>query len=106
MNKWFLKEWEAILTCLENNRKTLELLELNPYHPSFRLHSLQGQEIPGWFNALAARKGLGLGKITHHLYPAQGFLHKELLEIGAQVSVFPFDFDQTLGLPVVSTNFH
>ncbi len=23
-------------------RKTLELLELNPYHPSLRLHSLQG----------------------------------------------------------------
>ena len=24
-------------------RKTLELLELNPYHPSLRLHSLQGR---------------------------------------------------------------
>jgi mRNA-degrading endonuclease YafQ of YafQ-DinJ toxin-antitoxin module len=25
-------------------RKTLELLELNPYHPSLRLHSLQGRK--------------------------------------------------------------
>ena len=25
------------------HRKTLELLELNPYHPSPRLHSLQGR---------------------------------------------------------------
>jgi len=24
-------------------RKTLELLELNPYHPSLRLHSLEGR---------------------------------------------------------------
>ena len=24
-------------------RKTLQLLELNPYHPSLRLHSLQGR---------------------------------------------------------------
>jgi mRNA-degrading endonuclease YafQ of YafQ-DinJ toxin-antitoxin module len=24
-------------------RKTLELLDLNPYHPSLRLHSLQGR---------------------------------------------------------------
>jgi mRNA-degrading endonuclease YafQ of YafQ-DinJ toxin-antitoxin module len=24
-------------------RKTLELLELNPYHPSLRLHTLQGR---------------------------------------------------------------
>ena len=36
----FLKKHPQILGQYE---KTLELLELNPHHPSLRLHSLQGQ---------------------------------------------------------------
>ncbi|RLA11583.1 MAG: plasmid stabilization protein [Gammaproteobacteria bacterium] len=36
----FLKKQPQIIRQYE---KTLELLELNPYHPSLRLHSLQGQ---------------------------------------------------------------
>jgi mRNA-degrading endonuclease YafQ of YafQ-DinJ toxin-antitoxin module len=35
----FLKKHPEILG---QYRKTLELLELDPYHPSLRLHSLQG----------------------------------------------------------------
>ena len=35
----FLKKHPEIR---DQYRKTLELLELNPYHPSLRLHSLQG----------------------------------------------------------------
>lgn len=38
--KKFLKKHPQILGQYE---KTLELLELNPQHPSLRLHSLQGQ---------------------------------------------------------------
>ncbi|GGD70943.1 type II toxin-antitoxin system RelE/ParE family toxin [Lacimicrobium alkaliphilum] len=37
--KKFLKRHPQILGQYE---KTLQLLELNPYHPSLRLHSLQG----------------------------------------------------------------
>jgi len=36
----FLKKHPEILNQYQ---KTLELLELNPYHPSLRLHSLQGR---------------------------------------------------------------
>jgi mRNA-degrading endonuclease YafQ of YafQ-DinJ toxin-antitoxin module len=36
----FLKKHPQIIGQYE---KTLELLELNPHHPSLRLHSLQGQ---------------------------------------------------------------
>lgn len=36
----FLKKHPQIMGQYE---KTLELLELNPHHPSLRLHSLQGQ---------------------------------------------------------------
>ncbi|MBQ0798610.1 MAG: plasmid stabilization protein [Porticoccaceae bacterium] len=36
----FFKKHPQILGQYE---KTLELLELNPHHPSLRLHSLQGQ---------------------------------------------------------------
>jgi len=36
----FLKKHPQIMGQYE---KTLELLELNPYHPSLRLHGLQGQ---------------------------------------------------------------
>ena len=36
----FLKKQPQIIRQYE---KTLELLELNPYHPSLRLHGLQGQ---------------------------------------------------------------
>jgi mRNA-degrading endonuclease YafQ of YafQ-DinJ toxin-antitoxin module len=36
----FLKKYPEIHS---QYRKTLELLELNPYHPSLRLHSFQGQ---------------------------------------------------------------
>ncbi|RLA43900.1 MAG: plasmid stabilization protein [Gammaproteobacteria bacterium] len=38
----FLKKHPQIIGQYE---KTLELLELNPHHPSLRLHSLQGQLI-------------------------------------------------------------
>ncbi len=36
----FLKKHPQILSQYQ---KTLELLEINPYHPSLRLHSLQGR---------------------------------------------------------------
>lgn len=36
----FLKKHPDLI---KQYQKTLELLELNPYHPSLRLHSLQGQ---------------------------------------------------------------
>jgi len=36
----FLQKSPGILT---QYRKTLELLELNPFHPSLRLHSLKGR---------------------------------------------------------------
>jgi mRNA-degrading endonuclease YafQ of YafQ-DinJ toxin-antitoxin module len=36
----FLQKHPGILT---QYRKTLELLELNPFHPSLRLHSLKGR---------------------------------------------------------------
>ncbi len=36
----FIKKYPQIIGQYE---KTLELLELNPYHPSLRLHSLQGK---------------------------------------------------------------
>lgn len=38
--KKFLKKHPQIMGQYE---KTLELLELNPHHPSLRLHGLQGQ---------------------------------------------------------------
>jgi mRNA-degrading endonuclease YafQ of YafQ-DinJ toxin-antitoxin module len=38
--KKFLRKYPGILGQYE---KTLQLLELNPHHPSLRLHGLQGQ---------------------------------------------------------------
>ena len=66
---------------LHRYRKTLELLELNPYHPSLRLHGLEGR--------LAGLSSVSIS--IRYRIVVQFIIHKDeimLVNIGAHDEVY------------------